>query len=123
MYVRGSMYIPGSKDVEEEINTVHTWREKTTGMVIQEQWLDADRQLHRLGGPAYFYRDPKTGVVCEEAWCVHGKNHRDDGPALIRRNAQTGKMTWSQHYRDGMKMPPPPRLGSKVKATRVPPTP
>ena len=103
------------KNFEEEVCTVTAWRDKKTGVVIMEDWRDSKGQPHRFDGPAYFDRDPETGILTTEIWSQHGKNHRDDEPALINRDAKTGRVTFSRWFKDGEKIAKPTRSGGVAK--------
>jgi hypothetical protein len=56
---------------------------------------------HRDGGPAIIGRDAQTGVVTRESWRKEDKLHREDGPAAIWRDPQTGVVTWEEWYKEG----------------------
>jgi hypothetical protein len=93
----------------EENYLVWLRRDPTTGIVVGETWSEKDPprgypRLHRLHGPAMIGRDTTTGVVIHEEWYRHGKLHRDDGPAIIRRTPD-GKVKYTSWYRDDQLIP------------------
>lgn len=48
-------------------------------------------ELHRVGGPAYLEIDPGTGIVIQEKHYIKGVVHRDgDYPAVTTRHKVTG---------------------------------
>jgi hypothetical protein len=98
---------------------VTVWRDRATGKVIMEDWRDQDGQPHRIDGPAYHHIDPKTGVTIHEVWSKHGMNDRDGAPAVIRRDADTGRVTSSLWYKAGQRIarPRPTRPRSKAGGT------
>jgi hypothetical protein len=49
------------------------------------EWLNKNRKLHRVDGPAVIYHDGSM------EWLIDGKLHRTDGPAYIQCN---GKSSW-----------------------------
>ena len=60
-----------------------------------EVWMDCDKRLHRMDGPAVFCKQ-------YEKWYYHGKLHRIGGPAAIYSTGQ--KVWWHMdeiHREDG----------------------
>lgn len=51
--------------------------------------------------------DPVTGIIIREEWWKDGKEDRDDGPAIIERDAATGAVTREVWWKDGKKIAPP----------------
>jgi hypothetical protein len=92
-------------DSAEENYTVQIWRDTKTGVVIREDWRDADGRPHRIGGPSLFERDPETQVLTHESWNRNGLTHRDDGPSVINRDSKTGRTTYSAWYQNGEHVP------------------
>ncbi len=82
-------------------DTLQQTTDLTTGIVVEEQYLRGNRK-HRdpVKGPALVRRDPETGVVTLEAYYVDGKLHREDGPA----EKHLSKSVRSEnYYRHGVK--------------------
>lgn len=53
------------------------------GECREEVWIDANKRLHRIAGPAHI-KYHSDGTYKQRNWYVHGKGHRDDGgPASI----------------------------------------
>jgi len=46
-------------------------------------------------------RDPMTDVVTWEEWYENGKLHREDGPAVILRDGETGEVYHQSRYLNG----------------------
>ena len=65
-----------------------------------ERWELENRKLHREDGPAMIRR--QGGKVVEEWWRLYGKFHREDGPAYIRR--KDGRVTCEQWFMDGKRL-------------------
>ena len=61
-------------------------------------------EAHRDGDkPAIMGFDPCTDMLVGEVYCINGIEHRENGPAHIKRDAATGKTTfelWKQHGED-----------------------
>ena len=58
-------------------------------------------ELHREDGPAIIGRDPETGVVDYLSWQQHGQSHREDGPAHIMINAANGIVHFEDWSKNG----------------------
>lgn len=72
-----------------------------TQAVSGETW-EFYGSLHREGNlPAFWQKDPKTGVVYIEEYWDGGVEHREHGPAIIHRNRNTGAVLKTEHYRNG----------------------
>lgn len=70
-----------------------------TGEVIRERYENEHGKPHREGGlPSEWEKDPDTGVIVEEWYHEHGENHRVDGPAHIKRSAETGAIVREEYY-------------------------
>jgi hypothetical protein len=84
-----------------------------------QQWIDENRWLHRLDGPAVIWpngdQEWYVGGFCHRIdgpaverisdqrweWCFEGKWHRLDGPASISRHAQIWYLHGLRHRLDG----------------------
>lgn len=73
-----------------------------TGAVVR-MWFDRNDRPHRdpAEGPAFYSRDPVTGVVDKEEYKLDGAWHRVDGPAYIVRDEQTGVVVEEVHWVNG----------------------
>ncbi|MEJ0044270.1 MAG: hypothetical protein WDM81_19535 [Rhizomicrobium sp.] len=62
-----------------------TVRDGKSGFIFREEWHEdgIESPLHRDGGPALILRSTETGAVTWEGWYQNGKEHREDGPAII----------------------------------------
>jgi hypothetical protein len=73
--------------------------------VILEEVHRVDQKLHRLPseGPALVNRHVSGGTVTVtlEEYRVHGKLHREEGPARIRRDDETGIVTLEEYRVNG----------------------
>lgn len=58
-------------------------------------FTDAEGLLHCESGPAVEYDDGS------KTWYVHGKIHREDGPAVINRSGKYWHINGLQHREDG----------------------
>jgi hypothetical protein len=116
-------YMPRSDSIDEELASVRIWRDKKTGKVVMEEWRDAQGLRHRIAAPAQLFRNPETDVVCTELWAIHGKEHRDDGPAVTNRDAVTGKVTFSCWCRDGVQVARPKRSRQRKQPLHLNPKP
>lgn len=78
------------------------------GQVTEEEWMQ-EGILTRVesDGPARWLMDRETGVVTEEQYWVHGQIHRSTGPAIIRRDANSGKIELAEYYNRGAKVDGP----------------
>jgi hypothetical protein len=63
-----------------------------------EEYFYADDELHREDGPAIIKRNDAFGIL-EEYYYRRGKLDRKSGPAVIKRNADGS--TEEEYYRDG----------------------
>lgn len=70
-----------------------------TGVIVQETYSHSKRR-HRKPeeGPAVIHRHSQTGRVIYEEYDTDGEFHRMDGPATIQRDARTGIVTEEQYY-------------------------
>lgn len=66
-------------------------------------------------------RDSVTGVARGEFWYKNGVQHRIDGPALINRDAVTGKTISSQWFLEGKVIPYRQRRNLRSLVNYVPP--
>jgi len=57
--------------------------------------------LHRNDGPAVIERDARSGIVIREEYWERNRLHREDGPAIIERAARTGKISSEVFYTNG----------------------
>jgi hypothetical protein len=96
-----------TNEIVEESYTVTIVRNEVTGTVLREEWRNSKGELHRVGGPAKIERSrAKAGSESiEERWYEYGRCHRDDGPAVIYRDAGTGKVTSTSWYVNGTWIP------------------
>jgi hypothetical protein len=92
----------------EERYEVYMRRDPSTHVVVEEWWTEDSGGLggrfHRVGAPATISRDPVSGVAVEEHWYFHGKLHREDGPAVVRRSSE-GKVKYTSWFRHGELVP------------------
>jgi hypothetical protein len=51
-------------------------------LVFTDRWLDSNFDFHRLNGPAFVMYASNGSTLCQN-WCIHGRLHREDGPAII----------------------------------------
>ncbi|MEO1149678.1 MAG: hypothetical protein AAFW83_01695 [Pseudomonadota bacterium] len=72
-------------------------RDPDTGVLIYEEYC-LDGEQHRLDGAAYIERSKDTGITTLEEYRVHGQLHRSDGPALIERDPITGQITHTENH-------------------------
>lgn len=54
--------------------------------------------LERKDGPAIQVYDPETRIVVREEWYRNNERHRDNGPALIVRDRESGKIVHSENH-------------------------
>lgn len=55
-----------------------------------------DFHLHRKDGPAVIAKSKDTGEIIKQEWYLHGRHHRDDGPAI---QTDTGHHSWCVYGR------------------------
>ncbi|MEQ8306903.1 MAG: hypothetical protein RIA09_10100 [Hoeflea sp.] len=76
-------------------------RNAESGAVTLQIW-DANERMHRDGDrPAWLVIDPQTGVVVREEYWFEDNLHREKGPAVIHRDAQTGEVYHVEYHRHG----------------------
>jgi hypothetical protein len=98
---------PARQTIQEVLTVVLT-RDVATGVAVSENWTIAGTtKPHRADGPASVQRDPETGIVVHELWCLNGQIHRVGGPANILRNRVTGRVYCSEWAEDGVKIKRP----------------
>jgi hypothetical protein len=72
---------------------------KDSRLVIDEygtkRWLNKMHQRHRLDGPAFIH---PNGL---QQWCVNGKLHRMDGPAITYSGGEAWYVNDKLHRLDG----------------------
>jgi len=96
--------------IEYEVFVAHS---NENGRVIRERWR-VDGKLCRYGGlPAVLYIDEFTGVVTLEEYYRNGQLHRNDGPAQIKRDAQTGEVLEQRNFMSGLEVSKAPRATPK----------
>lgn len=84
-----------------------TITEISTDKVIREEYFNngyRHRPAHE--GPAYIATSHITDVVYEEDYFENDVLHNPHGPALIRREAETGKSIIEDFYLKGERVPP-----------------
>jgi|SRR5271154_246017 len=85
-----------------------------------EQWQDQDGKFHRQNGPACIMYDIDTGIAVRESWYQHGKHHRTDGPAVVVRDGATGHLRSTEWYVDNEEVARPTRSRAKALAAGKP---
>jgi len=88
-----------------------------------ESWYDPDGKLHRENGPASVMYDIETGIAINEGWFKHGTLHRADGPATVIRDGTTGQLRWTSWYVEGEQVKPPKRSAKTTAGKRPSATP
>lgn len=83
-------------------HVVEIGRDPVTHIALTEEWRTKDGKLDRADGPAVIRRDRETGAVCTEEWWKNDLPHRSDAPAMIYRDPKTGVATFEGWYNDGM---------------------
>lgn len=72
-------------------------RERSSGMTITVKYYQ-NGEIHRDQGPASIYRNAESGIAVRQVWMLHAQSHRDgDKPAEIIRNSDTGVIT-EEHF-------------------------
>ena len=66
----------------------------SNGSIYSERWC-INGKYHRTDGPAIIYYN-KDGSISSERWYVNGKIHRTDGPAIIYYNKDGS--TYGEHW-------------------------
>lgn len=72
------------------------------GAVLAEEWYDNHRR-HRLGGPACVEYEAKSGKLLSMKWCMLGRLHREDGPAIERWSLGTHEKIVELWYQNGVR--------------------
>jgi len=102
----------------EERYEVYIRRELSTQVAVEECWTENSGGLgghfHRIGAPAVILRDAMTGTCIQEEWYLHGKRHREGGPAVVRR-AIDGKIKYTSWFHHGELVPHRKRGKSAVQ--------
>lgn len=60
--------------------------------------------LHREDGPAVIERDARSGIVVREEYWENDQLHREDGAAIIERGARTGEISSESFYENGKQL-------------------
>ena len=78
-----------------------TARDPKTGNIVWQVWT-VNGVVHREGDlPARVTRDPETGIAVKTEYWFRNNPHRENGPAIIERDAHTGEITNEEYYRHG----------------------
>jgi len=77
---------------------------RTSGCAVveHEAWL-LHGKLHRLDEPAVIKRDRETGAVIAQEWWTHGVQHRDGAPAGIAYDPLTGVIVYEEWIMKGIR--------------------
>lgn len=124
------------KNAYAEPYTLTQFRDNNSGVLVREEFRNAEGNLdrgglasqieydlktgqanffthhqngvvHREDGPARYLIDPETDIVRMESWFKDGKPHRDGGlPACIFRSVKDGSEISSGYYEHGVEMHP-----------------
>lgn len=83
---------PGSIHPSGGYTARETYREtdRHLGEVLVLDHLDAQNHHHRADGPAVVVYG-RAGRLAQATWSVHGRLHRDDGPAVVRALTRSGR--------------------------------
>lgn len=84
------------------IKKIHEYEPRKMGKYVDEsrkKHLNSDGQLHREDGPALIDVNPDTGEVLAEAWYLNGKPHRENNPAYVSYDG--GKIISEQWWLNG----------------------
>lgn len=74
------------------------------GTVVCEQWKQNGVVTREGDKPAYWERDPETMVRTLEEYSLNGELHREGGPAVVERDASTGKITAMRFFSSGVEV-------------------
>lgn len=86
------------------LNLVMTEIDPVSGVVTYEQWLDPKTEkLHREHAPAVIERDAESGRVISEEWYDDGAPYNADRPALTLYDKSTGNKTLDEWWVSGRK--------------------
>jgi hypothetical protein len=65
------------------------------------EW-QSDSVKHREDGPAHIERNAQSGIIVHEEWWSNGQRHRTDGgPALVLRDSLTGQILFEEWWLNG----------------------
>ncbi|MEM1053799.1 MAG: hypothetical protein AAGI28_17080 [Pseudomonadota bacterium] len=84
-----------------------TERDPNTGTITLEEWRKCGALYREGGKPAYIEIDPETGVVVIEGYYEGGVEHRLNGPAVIVRDRESGRIISESYYVNGDMFEPP----------------
>lgn len=88
----------------DRLNLVATEIDPASGVVTYEQWLDPKSEKpHRDGAPALIERDADSGRVISEEWYDGGLRHNGDGAALTLFDRSTGNKILEEYWSSGRK--------------------
>lgn len=88
--------------VDEHYN-VRLLRCPQTGIVVEEKWTTPNNKLHRLDGPALIKRDEESGGITHTSYYKNGKLTRDEGePAYSEFDPHTGNCWYRVFSLDGI---------------------
>lgn len=74
------------------------------GTVVCEQWKQNGVVTREGDKPAYWERNPETMVRTLEEYSLNGNLHREGGPAIVERDASTGKVTAMRFFSNGVEV-------------------
>lgn len=76
-------------------------RDPKLGTITWQVWL-VNGKVQRDGDrPARIARDPETGIAVTTEYWLENDPHRENGPAIIRRDAHTGAVTYEEYLWHG----------------------
>lgn len=77
-----------------------------TDFAVLQKWSVGGATGRSGGKPAFISTDIETGVVELEEYWEDGGRHRDDGPAVIERDPESGAVVKESFYFRGQKIVP-----------------